>query len=119
MSPMCPVVRCYEPGISRAACAAAEKSATTQLPSFLGTQLGSISRVVLGVLVEQARGFDGRIDLGGADAGVAEHLLDGAQVSAAAEQVGGERVPQQVWLHGLLNAGALRAFLHDDPKRLS
>jgi hypothetical protein len=32
------------------------------------------------------------IDLRGDDAGVAEHLLDGAKVGSAGEQVGGERV---------------------------
>src|SRR6476646_11043485 len=37
-----------------------------------------------------------RVHLGRLDAGVAEHLLDAAQVAAALEQVGGERVPQRV-----------------------
>ncbi len=33
-----------------------------------------------------------RIALGGAEVGMAEHLLNGAQVGAALEQVRGERV---------------------------
>jgi hypothetical protein len=36
------------------------------------------------------------VDLSGGDAGVAEHLLDLAQVGSAHEQVGCETVPQRV-----------------------
>jgi hypothetical protein len=43
LSPMCPVVRCCEPRVSRAACAAAEKSATTKNNRrfFLGAVIGA------------------------------------------------------------------------------
>ena len=44
--------------------------------------------------VEQVAAVDLGIDLGGRQAGVAEQLLDGAQVAAGAEQVGGETVAQ-------------------------
>ena len=40
-----------------------------------------------------------RVHLGGRDVGVAEHLLHGAQVAAAGEQVGGEAVAQGVRAH--------------------
>ena len=42
---------------------------------------------------------DVRVPLRRADVGVAEHLLDAAEVGAALEQVGGERMPQQVRVH--------------------
>src|SRR3954453_13272350 len=38
-----------------------------------------------------------RVHLRGRDIGVAEHLLDGAQVAAAGEQVGREAVAEGVW----------------------
>ena len=40
-----------------------------------------------------------RVELGGGDVGVAEHLLQRAQVAAAREQVRGERVAQRVRAH--------------------
>src|SRR5262249_48536217 len=49
-------------------------------------------------LVEALAGEVG-VHLGGRDVGVAEHLLDGAQVAAAGEQVGGEAVTQRVRAH--------------------
>ena len=39
-------------------------------------------------------GIDGGVPLGGRQRGVAEQLLDRAQVAAASEQVGGEAMPQ-------------------------
>ena len=36
------------------------------------------------------------VDLGGGEVGVAEHLLDRAEVGAALEQVGGEAVAERV-----------------------
>ena len=39
---------------------------------------------------------DVRVQLGGRQVCVAEHLLDGAQVGPSFEQVGRERVPEQV-----------------------
>ena len=41
------------------------------------------------------------VDLGGREVGVAEHLLDAAQVGAALEQVGGEGVAEQMWVDAL------------------
>src|SRR5438128_1211716 len=63
-----------------------------------------ISRVVLRVLVDQSRGFDRRVDLGGADAGVTEHLLDRAEVRAATEKMRGKGMTQQVRLHRLFQS---------------
>ena len=40
--------------------------------------------------VAQAGAVDVDVDFGGGDALVAQHLLDGAQVGSALEQVGGE-----------------------------
>src|SRR5580765_484947 len=44
---------------------------------------------------------DVRVQLGRAEIGVAEHLLDAAQVGSAFEQVRGERMPQQVRVDAL------------------
>src|SRR5438105_8317903 len=41
------------------------------------------------------------VELGRGQIGVAEHLLDAAQVGAALEQMRRERVPQQVWVDTL------------------
>jgi hypothetical protein len=50
-----------------------------------------------------------RVELGRAEVGVPEHLLDAAEIRAALEQVGGERVPEEVRVDALgLEAGALR-----------
>ena len=45
------------------------------------------------------------VDLRRADVGVAEHLLEGAQVAPAGEEVRGERVAQRVRAHPVLQAG--------------
>lgn len=45
------------------------------------------------------------VDLGGGDAFVAEHLLDGAEVCSAFEQVGGERVAQGMGRDCLADSG--------------
>ena len=52
----------------------------------------SPSRVVLLVQGFQAFASDVGVDLGGADVGVAEEGLDGAQVGAVVDEVGGEGV---------------------------
>src|SRR6188472_3361920 len=49
-----------------------------------------------GVLAAEPARLDPGVDLGGRDARVPEELLDRAQVGAALEQVGGERVAQHV-----------------------
>ncbi len=57
--------------------------------------------------------IDVGVDLGGGDVGVAEEFLDDAEVGAAFEEVGGERVPQQVRVDVLLDAGEGGALLDD------
>src|SRR6266513_3854319 len=44
----------------------------------------------------QPRPRDVRVDLRRRDVGVAEHHLDGAEIGAVLEQMGGERMPQHV-----------------------
>ena len=58
------------------------------------SELFYVSRVVLQYLFAQASGIQVDIDLGCGDALVAEHLLNGAQVGAPFEQMGGEAVAQ-------------------------
>ena len=57
---------------------------------------GSGPRVGLGVRGADVVRRDARVDLGGAQVGVAEHGLDGAEVGSAAQEMCGERVPQLV-----------------------
>src|SRR5690242_17090331 len=60
-------------------------------PSGCGEALQrSRLRMRPGVGGEQAGGVDGGVALGGGERGVAEQLLDRAQVGAFAQQVGGE-----------------------------
>src|SRR5215218_4783142 len=54
-----------------------------------------------------------RVHLRGRDVGVAEHLLHGAQVAAAGEQVGGEAVAQRVRAHLARQAGVAGVALDD------
>ena len=54
-----------------------------------------------------------RVDLRRRDVGVAEHLLQRAQVAAAGEQMRRERVAQRVRAHPALQAGAARVALDD------
>ena len=49
-----------------------------------------------------------RINLGGANAGVAEHFLHCAQVSRGLQHVAGEGVAQHVRMHVLIEAHASR-----------
>src|SRR5439155_3198999 len=51
------------------------------------------------------------VELGGGDAGVAQHLLDGAQIGPAAQQVGGKGVAQHVRGHILADAGLAGVML--------
>ena len=50
---------------------------------------------------------------GRGDVGVAEHLLDGTQVAATGEQVGGEAVAQGVRAHTAGEAGVAGVALDD------
>src|SRR5580700_6032174 len=52
------------------------------------------------------------VDLGGGDVRVAEQLLDGAQVAAGLEQVGGEGVPEQVGIYVQRDSLAPRPVRH-------
>ncbi len=63
--------------------------------------------------VSQPLGRQVRVDLGGADVGVSEHLLQRAQVTAACEQVRGKRVAQRVRAHALLQTRAPCVALDD------
>src|SRR5437588_7561559 len=54
-----------------------------------------------------------RIELGRCHIRVPEHLLERAQVAAAREQVGRERVAQRVRAHLAVEAGRLRVPLDD------
>jgi len=61
------------------------------------TFAGSRPRVVHAVHGADVLGVEVCVDLGGADRGVAEELLHDAQVGAALQHVGRERVPEAVW----------------------
>src|SRR3546814_79219 len=83
-----------------------ERTAATQTP--LGYMRTLSARPVPGmrraVHVEQPGSVDGGVALGGRQRGVPQQFLDGAQVAAAAEQVGGEGVPERVGRGGLRQA---------------
>ena len=55
-----------------------------------GGRSPAVAGVVREDFVAQGAGVQVQVELGGGDALVAEHLLDGAQVGAALEQMGGE-----------------------------
>ena len=63
-----------------------------------------------GIGLHQAGLVDAGVDLGGREGGVAEELLDGAEVAAGLEEVGGERVAE-----GVGGRGRGQAELH--PRR--
>ena len=54
-----------------------------------------------------------RVDLRGTDVGVAQHLLQRAQVATAGEQVRGERVSQRVRTHSPREPSAAGVPLND------
>ena len=60
-----------------------------------------------------------RVDFCRAHAGVAEHLLDGEQICATFEQVGGKTVPESVRADGLSDAVSLRQVLDNQEDHLS
>src|SRR6187551_368132 len=73
------------------------KGASTKSKSALAAHLrprmgGAIDRA-------QAGGVDVGVALGGREAGVAQQLLDGAQVAAGRQQVGRKGVPERMRLH--------------------
>ena len=72
-------------------------------------------RVRLEVEVAAAAVGDVRVQLGRGEIGVPEHLLDAAQVGAPFEQVGRERVPEEVGMNPLgLEAGLGRELAQDE-----
>jgi len=56
------------------------------------------------------------VDLGGGDVGMAKHELDGAQVSAMAQEVGGKGVTQHVRGYGFTDSGRSCRLLDDLPE---
>ena len=54
-----------------------------------------------------------RIDLGGGDAGVAQHFLHGAQIGTAFNQMRGERMPERMRTDLLPHAGLHGKTLHE------
>ena len=74
-------------------------------------------RVRLEVQLAPAAVGDVRVELGRAEVGVAEHLLDAAQVGAALEQVRRERVAEQVRVHALRLEAGLRGQPAQDQER--
>mgnify|MGYP003462921181 CR=1 FL=1 len=68
-------------------------------------------RLVIDVLELLAR--EVRVHLRGGDVGVAEHLLDGAEVATSGQQVRGERMAQRMRAHAVFEAAGLRMPLDD------
>ena len=56
-----------------------------------------------------------RVNLGRRDVGVAEHLLDDAQISAIAEQMRGKTVSQKMRVNIRFQAGFSGVFFHNLP----
>lgn len=56
---------------------------------------------------------DVSVDLGGRDVGVAKHGLDGAEIGAIHEEIGGEAVTEGVGGDVLCDAGGAGVFLDD------
>ena len=61
----------------------------------------------LGILLEEMRGVHLGIDLGGRKRGMAQKFLDGAQIGAARQQMGGEGMAQGMGRRGV-RAGRVR-----------
>lgn len=69
------------------------------------------SEAIDGALDAEGAGFgDVCVDHGGAEVGVAEEFLDGSNVGAGLEEVGGEGMPEGVASGLLGNAGAADGF---------
>src|SRR5262245_14034756 len=71
----------------------------TQRPPHDASPCGetsSASARMLARLFDDTRATDLRVDLSRRDVGVSEHRLDGAQIGAALDEVGRERVTQLV-----------------------
>src|SRR6476646_5396835 len=102
-------IRC--PSTSGSSClTTVSTSGSSGIPEFylLG---GAGVRLEVDLLEAFAR--EVRVHLGRRDVGVTEHLLHGAKVAAAGEQVGGEAVAQRVRAHLAGEAGVARVALDD------
>ena len=77
----------------------------TELSRRVARRLPAGVRVRLEVDLAPAAVRDVRVALGRPQVGVPEHLLDGAEVGAALEQVGGERVAEEVRVDALRARG--------------
>src|SRR3954471_23564912 len=98
-----------QPATSAATSARAMRTGTRPTPGRLPR--GAWVRGVIDVA--QALGGEVRVDLRRGDVGVAEHLLDRAQVAAAREQVRGEGVAQRVRAHLAVEPDRLGVALDD------
>src|SRR6476620_9504631 len=84
-----------------------------RVPTAPGTLPGAGPRVGVEVDVLEPLGRQVGVDLGRGDVGVAEHLLQRAQVAAAGQQVRGERVAESVRAHLVVEARGARVALDD------
>ena len=75
----------------------------------------STSRMETAMDIPQPFLVDVRVDLRRRDVGVAEQLLDDAQVRAVAEQMCGEGMAQEVGVDLCLDPGEAGSILHDLP----
>ena len=81
--------------------------ATTPVRGMSGAGVGSVIDLL------HAGGGDVGVDLGGAEVGVAEELLDAAEVGAVVEEVGGEAVPEFVRADLEADGGVAQVFLQE------
>src|SRR5690349_4880610 len=86
--------------------------------ALIGTTLSAGTGVALGIDLAEPLHRDQRVDLGRGDRRVAEQLLHHADVRAAVQQVGSERVPQGVRRHVAGEVGTFGCRLEDRPGRL-
>ncbi len=76
-----------------------------------GTYLGEVG-VVGEELGAEAGAVEVDVELGGGEAFVAKHFLNGAQVGSPFKQMGGEAVAQGVGRYVFMQAGQLGAYLN-------
>ena len=78
----------------------------------------SFPRMMLAVHFFKARAVDMRINLRRRNIGVAEHRLNGSQIRATFEQMGGERMAQGVRRHALIDPRRQRIATDKLPEAL-
>src|SRR3989454_881135 len=76
---------------------------------------GSGPRVGLAIGLQESLGGDMGVSLRGGEGGMAEQLLDGAQVRPGVEKVGGERMAQRVGRDLPLDGAGQDVPVHDPP----